>query len=248
MSEVVVGIACEDHGHFSVVTRLVDDKLVLAHAWLDGVIGNCRSWRGIDENSSWYKYDAGDAYDLRSVNINGNCIARHGHILGQRLRPEASMWRKVLLLFCACEPRPEVVVLVRDMDGYSARRSGMTQVRDGIMWPFKVVVAAPQPEVEAWRVAGFVPSGEQERTELEAVRRDLSFDPTTESHRLTSHPNDASTDAKRVLTRLCGNDQERRDACLADRSRLRERGRDNGLREFLDEIEQRIVPLFGRAQ
>ena len=43
---VVLGIACEDEGHFSAVTWLVDDALVASHAWLDGILEDCRAWRG----------------------------------------------------------------------------------------------------------------------------------------------------------------------------------------------------------
>lgn len=248
MSEVLVGVACEDDGHFSAVTRLVDDNLVLAHAWLDGIVAACRAWRGLHQGDAWYKYDPDDANDVRPIVVDGLRIAPQGHIAGVPLKPEAGMWRKVLLLFCHTEPCPELVILVRDMDGYPERRGGLSQVRDGLPWPFKVVVAAPQPEVEAWRVAGFVPNDQKERMELEATRHELSFDPTTESHRLTSHPNDAATDAKRVLKRLCGDAQERLDDCLKDQALLHERGRKNGLAALLDEIDQHIAPMFGRPQ
>ncbi len=43
---VVLGIVCEDHGHFSAVTRLVDDTVVAHHDWLDGILEDSRSWRG----------------------------------------------------------------------------------------------------------------------------------------------------------------------------------------------------------
>ena len=107
-------------------------------------------------------------------------------------------------------------------------------------------MATPQPEVEAWHVSGFVPDvAEQKR--LEALRGELSFDPTTQSERLTSHPNDAPRDAKRVLARLCGADRERQERCLCDRALLRQRGQHNGLAAFLDEVDERIVPRLSPA-
>ena len=154
------------------------------------------------------------------------------------------MWRKVLLLLTHANPRPDVVVLARDIDGYPERCEGVTQVRNGLNWPFKVAFAGPDPEVEAWYVAGFVPNGKAENEELEKVRKELSFDPTTESHRLTSHPNDAHTDAKRVLGRLSASDPEREAECLSNRAILRDRGSENGLRAFLDEVDEMIVPAF----
>ena len=243
VSVVVIGITGEDDGHFNVVTRLIDDTLIAHHHWLDGIVDSCRSWRGLHTGESWYKYDPDDAKDVRAITVDGLRIRPHGHINGRPLEPEAGMWRKVLLLFLR-EPRPDAVVLARDMDGYLRRRAGMSQVRDGIPWPFKVVIAAAEPEVEAWLVAGFVANGPDEEERLKDVRKVLSFDPTTQSHRLTSHPNDAPTDAKRVLFALCQDDEDRIAACLADRRLLAERGANNGLNQLLDEIEQQIVPIF----
>jgi hypothetical protein len=117
-------------------------------------------------------------------------------------------------------------------------------VCDKLRWPFPIVVAAPDPEIEAWIVSGFVPGNEDERARLELVRRDLSFDPTLQSHLLTSHPNDAVTDAKRVLSRLCEDDCDREDACL-EHGILHERGEDNGARAFLDDVKARVLPIFG---
>ncbi|HEU4412870.1 MAG TPA: hypothetical protein VFS43_46950 [Polyangiaceae bacterium] len=241
---VVLGVACEDNGHFSAVTCLVDDVLVTSHTWLDGIVDACRTWRGVNEGEAWYKYDPGDATDLRPITVAGQRIKIHGPIRGEPLKPEASMWRRVLFSFCHTEPRPEVVILARDLDGYPKRAEGIKQVREGIRWPFRIVVAAAQPEIEAWRACGFTPADERERERLEALRRELSFDPTTQSHRLTSHPNDAPTDAKRVLTRLCDGAPERVDACLKDLAALRTRGRLNGAADFLGEIDEHIVPLF----
>ena len=241
---VVIGVACEDNGHFSAVTRLVDDALIARHDWLDGIIAHCRSWRGLKEGELWYKYDPADANDLRPITIDGQRIAPQGRIRGEPLKPEAGMWRRVLLLFSHADPRPELVILARDMDGFPERRDGVEQVRKAFQWPFRIAVAAAEPEVEAWHVAGFTPDGPEEQERLDALRRELSFDPTTQSHRLTSHPNDAPTDAKRALEHLCGEDQERREACLADHTTLRQRGAANGMNAFLDEIDEHVVPVF----
>ncbi len=241
---MIIGVACEDDGHFSAVTVLVDAALLAEHAWLDGIIDSCRSWCGLGQSEPWYKYDPADAYDVRPLTIDGVRIAPSGHIGGKRLEPEAGMWRKVLLLFCHREPRPDVVLLVRDMDGYHDRKNGMEQVRSGLSWPFPVVLAAPEPEIEAWHVAGFVPADAKERNALKDLCRSLSFDPTLQSHRLTSHPNDAATDAKRVLAALCGGDRDRRRSCIADSALLRRRGGSNGATDFLEEVDARIVPVL----
>jgi hypothetical protein len=247
VSEIKVGVACEDRGHFRVVTRLIDDALVSTHVWLDGILEDCRAWRGLDEDRTWYKYDRADAYDLRPIQLDGVTISPQGHIGGKPLKPEANMWRRVLMRFVRCSPVPDIVVVVRDLDGYAERKEGLQQVRDGISWPFDIVFAGPNPEVEAWEVSGFVPGDQKEREALDALSAELAFDPTLESHRLTSHPNDAPRDAKKVLLRLCAGARDRLDACLSDRATLHARGQHNGAAAFLDEVDQHIVPLFGRA-
>jgi hypothetical protein len=244
MSSLVIGVACEDNGHFFAVSRLVDAALVAQHTWLDGIIEQCRTWRGLTHDRPWYKYDPDEASDLRPIVFDGRTIKPNGHIAGVPLKPEAGMWRRVLLLFCHQEPRPDIVVLVRDLDGYPRRREGMEQVVSGLQWPFKIAIATAQPEIEAWAVSGFVPEDAAEHKLLKDLRAKLSFDPTTQSERLTSHPNHLDTDAKAVLAELCQRNAGREAKCLADRSLLRQRGLANGLAAFLAEIDQHIVPTL----
>jgi hypothetical protein len=237
----VLGIVGEDEGHYQVATRLVDDVIRAGFADLDTE----RTWQGTEPGERWYKYRRGDARTLPRVLPNGRPVRLHGKFGSE---PELHMWREVLYLFAVAQPRPVAVVLCRDMDADPERRKGMQAAREREDWPFRVVIAAADPEIEAWVVAGFQPENDVERKLLENLRKELSFDPTTQSQRLTSRPNDAATDAKRVLSRLCGDDAERRDDCLKDLKRLHERGGKNGLAAFLDEIDEHIVPLFGQIQ
>lgn len=237
----LLGIVGEDEGHYRAVTRLVDDAIRFGSIDPDAV----RTWQGTNTGERWYKYRPDDAERLPRVLPNGRPIRLHGKFGNE---PELHMWRVVLFLFAIAEPRPSAVVLCRDMDAYPDRRKGMQAAREQGPWPFAIAIAAPAPEVEAWLIAGFQPENEKEREMLEELRKKLSFDPTTQSHRLTSRPNTAPTDAKRVLASLCRNDEDRQDACLADRERLRERGRKNGLVDFLDEVDQHIVPVIGQSQ
>jgi hypothetical protein len=240
----LIAFAGEDENHFRVVTALVDDALVTSIDWVRDALESCRAWRGLYGEERWYKYDPDDANDLRPLTIAGVTIKPQGRIAGEPLKPEAGMWRKVLLLFCHRDPRPDIVVLARDLDGYPDRRDGLEQVCTALAWPFAIVAATPEPEIEGWIVSGFVPGDDGERRSLEQLRRELSFDPTLHSHRLTSHPNDAATDAKRVLSRLCNGDADRENICLA-RDILHQRGANNWARAFLDEIDRRVLPVFG---
>jgi hypothetical protein len=241
---MLIGFVGEDKNHFRIVTALVDDALVTGVAWLRDVLDGCRQWRGLHDGEPWYRYSPDDANELRPVTIDGVTIKPQGRIAGEPLKREAGLWRKVLLLFCHRDPRPEIVVLARDLDGHPDRRDGIDQVCSGLAWPFAIVAATPEPEIEGWIVSGFTPRGDDERTRLEHLRRELSFDPTVHSHRLTSHPNHVPTDAKRVLSHLCQDDGEREHACL-ERSVLHERGEHNGARSFLDDVDRRVLPAFG---
>jgi hypothetical protein len=239
----LIAFAGEDENHFRVVTALVDDALVTSIDWVRDVLDSCRTWRGLHGEERWYKYAPEDAYDLRPLTIGGVTIKPQGRIAGEPLKPEASMWRKVLLLFCHRDPRPDIVVLARDLDGYLERRDGLEQVCRGLVWPFAIVAATPEPEIEGWIVSGFVPQNDDELHRIEQLRGELSFDPALHSHRLTSRPNDAPTDAKRVLARLCNDDPEREHACLA-REVLHQRGASNWARAFLDDVDQQVPPVF----
>ncbi|MDX9722728.1 MAG: hypothetical protein RBU37_18415 [Myxococcota bacterium] len=246
---IAIAVICEDRGHFEAVCHLADGTLVDGHPWLDGILDVSRRWRGFNEQQSWSKF--GEADEILSQLPRIGRQHRHGYIAGEALKPEAAMWRKVLLALQHGSSPPEAVILVRDLDrvgegnNRSDRRAGAEQVRGKLMWSFQIALALAEPEVEAWHVAGFVACGDDERAQLDALRKELAFDPTTDSHRLSSHPNDSPRDAKRVLRRLCGHDEPRRERCLEDRGLLRERGKHNGLARFLDELEEHILPLFG---
>ena len=194
----VIGFVGEDENHFRVATALIDDALVTSIDWVRDILESCREWRGLHAGEQWYKYAREDAYDLRPVTTGGVTIKPHGRIAREPLKHGAGMWRNVLMLFLGTEPRPDIVVLACDLDGYRDRLEGIKQVRNGLRWPFAIVAATPEPEIEGWIVSGFVPKIDDEHARLEQLRRELSFDPTIHSHRLTSRPNDTPTDAKRV--------------------------------------------------
>jgi len=132
----VIGVVGEDENHFRVATALIDGALVTSIDWVRDILESCREWRGLRAGERWYKYAPDDAHDLRPVTIDGMTIKLQGRIAGEPLKPEAGMWRKVLLLLCHAEPRPDLVVLARDLDGYPDRRSGIEQVCHHLPWPF----------------------------------------------------------------------------------------------------------------
>lgn len=188
--------------------------------------------------------------------IAGQPIRLTGYMDGKPLKPEAAFWRRVFLLFAAEEPPPDVLIVVRDTDGDLRRLEGLGQALDFLRTfprPLPVVVAAPNQDAEAWFVAGFVPQDEPERRRLKERTEILSFNPSEEPHRLTARPNEAPTDAKRVLRILVFNEDQSRppsveelpDLCertLHDLALLERRGERCGLSPFLRDLRATLVP------
>ena len=96
----------------------------------------------------------------------------------------------------------------------------------------------------------FEPKTKQEKENLGAERERLSFDPVCSAHLLTAREHGAKKDAKRVLEALIPKDEnpkrEREQSCLVDTSlsTLLERGVQTGLTAYLQEIRERLVPIF----
>ena len=266
-----IAIACEDQAHRALATSLTERVLLVeaerrgAAHWVDEPsLTFLRSFCGLDDTDQTPEhlrfYDlkrAGrDVVDLgKRPLIGGRRLSLTGHIDGKPLQPEAAFWRRVFILFAAAEPRLDALIVVRDTDGDPRRLAGLKQAFEGFSWPLPILVAAPHQDAEAWFVAGFVPRNNAEQRRLDERKARLSFDPAEEPHRLTAHPNDAPTDAKRVLRILLLDEDESRppgldelpDLCtrtLTDLGRLERRGQRCGLSDFLADLRSRLVPLL----
>jgi hypothetical protein len=79
------------------------------------------------------------------------------------------------------------------------------------------------------------------------LRQELGFDPREKAEELTAIHDDDKRSAKRVLNVLTGGDVQREQQWLAnaDLDVLRRRGQQTGLADYLDELVERFVPLFG---
>jgi hypothetical protein len=156
------------------------------------------------------------------------------------------MARKALLLLARSQPPPEAVVLVRDSDGLKERRQGLEQARSDAAWPFEVALAVAHTKRECWVLAGFDPRSESEEKALVETREKLGFDPRFQAENLTASGPHAPKNAKRVLDRLLAGNQDREEDCwtASDLETLKERGRRSGLADYLEEVRERLVPLF----
>jgi hypothetical protein len=180
----------------------------------------------------------------------------HGHFDGRPGGAGALMARTVFWIARKLQRQtPEdpisIVVLVWDADTQSEdRASGVKAARDEAhSWAsFKIVCGLPDPEREAWVLAGFEPCNDAERACLERLHRDLGFSPVLQAVRLRAKEEGHERDIKRVLGELTGEDPQREERCWTEPTleTLRARGADTGLTAFLDEIEMIMVPLFGQ--
>ena len=103
-------------------------------------------------------------------------------------------------------------------------------------------------ERESWVISGFDPQDDVEESRLAAERQTLGFDPRMRSHELTACKDDrARRSPKRVLRVLCGGDADRERRCWRETllATLRDRGAENGLSAFLDEVRTELAVLIG---
>jgi hypothetical protein len=200
-----------------------------------------------------------DTNDIAAMTIGGRVVKTRGFVDGVAQGVEAHKWRLILLKLLGDEP--DVVLVAKDTDGDPRGLIGLRQVVDyyaSLGSRCATAIAAPHQDAESWLIAGFEPDGRRETEALREVSAVLGFDPRHRLARLTAHPNEAETDAKRVLRRLLLLDpksaplapdelSERWERLLGDLKRLRARGADIGVVAFLDELRRRIVPLVIRG-
>ncbi|WP_242515140.1 hypothetical protein [Sorangium cellulosum] len=112
-----------------------------------------------------------------------------------------------------------------------------------------MLLGVAHPMRECWVLAGFVPETRPEVAALDALRKELGFDPTARSHELDASSKTAKRSPKRILERLTGGEVDREARCWTepDLDHLRQRGRDNGLAAFLSEVEERLAPALSSS-
>lgn len=270
-----IALVCEDQAHRALATFLVDRVLIAealergaAHWVNEGSIGWLRSFCGLDASGHEPEHlrfcPVNRAFQAAKnlpdqLRIGTRPIKLRGRIDSKPLKPEAGLWRRVLLLFATASPRADALIVVHDTDGNPERLAGLRQALELLNEisdnpPLRVLIAAPHQDAEAWFIAGFIPQDKAESLRLEDLKAELSFNPLEEPHRLTASPNDAPTDAKRVLRILAFNEEASRpptleelpDLCertLGDLALLEKRGHDCNLVDFLTQLRERLVPL-----
>jgi hypothetical protein len=244
---------CEAPADFQLASGLVDRVLrELAPAWVADNFESpevIRTWQPDGFGRTYF-----DIHDLNRYMDRLQIRGVRGHFNGRPGRAGGAMARKAFLIAHAvtrtAPDKPiDAVVLVWDMDEQRDERTqGVEAARDEAQrWArFQIVCGYPDPEREAWVLAGFEPCDDDEKRRLDALHRDLGFSPVHHAAQLRDRRKGALRDIKRVLEVLTGGITDRESRCWTEPSlaTLRDRGTVTGLTAFLEDLEAAIPRLL----
>ena len=236
-----IAVVHEARADFEDATLLADRVLLESIDWLEeDLLPTQREW--VSHHSAGLRLKWTNIDDLaRAAGIRAR-----GHFEGEPGRPDAATARRAILFLLNEYPDLQAIVLIRDQDDQPERRTGLDQARQ-VTRRVPIVVGLAVVEREAWIISGFDPRDEHESARLSQERATLGFDPRLRSHELTACKDDqAKRSPKRVLRELSSSILDREKSCLVETSleTLRERGSENGLRTYVDEVHDQLRPLI----
>lgn len=172
----------------------------------------------------------------------------------QPLKADGAAAIKVLNLIRFLQKNRQIraVLLIRDLDNQPERRDGLEQARVEHIArqpKLEIVIGTANRMREAWVLNGFLPADRKEESILDNIKNRLTFDPCEEPHRLRSNSWDEPErvrNPKVVLEQLTNNDKSREQQCWEETSLpvLQQRGKNTGLTAYLQEVEQRLIPVI----
>jgi hypothetical protein len=242
-SAFTFAIVCEGHADFQIATELADRLLCQQVDWIDrDVLTEYRRWQGFHLTDSFLTWKA-----VPELAKERN-LKSHGRFGEELAAPYAHAARRALLVLHSQSQPPHAILLIIDTD-HEDRRSGFEQARSHYPASTPIVLGAAHPNRECWVLAGFEPANEKERRRLSQLERELSFNPLSQPERLNSGKEQETRSAKRVLAQLTGGDPEREKRCWCecDLETLKERGKATGLTDYLEELQERLLPLFSQS-
>lgn len=172
-------------------------------------------------------------------------IKAHGHFAGEPGAPDALTARRAIRVVRRTNGDASAILLIRDSDGDTSRRTGLEQARSDSPLKDRIVIGFCHRNRECWVLAGYVPSSKSERKLLESVIADVGFDPCRGADRLRGKRGELRN-TKRILRQLTAGDFERERLCWTetDLQTLETRGAAMGLSEFIADVRARLVPLL----
>lgn len=237
-----IALVCEAPADRITITTLAERLLRESATWIEAeTLSHLVQWRG---------FRASDPH------LEWTAVRRHAEELdivvsfrrGQPRHPYSQNALRAILVLAAAPDPVDGIVMVIDSDNDKSRIDGLHQAREHEQpKEFPIVVGQANTKRECWHIAGFEPADEDEKQRLAGLRQDVGFDFRTHSHKLTAKhdPANDKRSAKRVLTALTLDNKDRENACLSvPYAILDERGKENGLRAFLNELRERLVPVI----
>lgn len=224
------------------------DRVVVEEGphWLDSHTRDAmRMWTGLQRDADFTQWTDVKAL-ARERNIRNLGFPKSGQPGGADL----AQARKAIILHVLMTEEDEApaLLLVRDTDAERQSRRDLEQARrqsENPEW-LTVVIGVAHPKREAWVLNGFDPENKDEEEMLADLKQELGCDPRADAHTLIATSTGAKTNAKRVHGELVDPNSERERRCWeeTDLTVLRERGAETGLAAFLEEVEERLLPLF----
>ena len=244
-------VVAENEADARMVCALADRVLIEdenSPDWLDEtLLPHSRSWTSIEGTNLCTRWTTiSDLYQKHRL------PRYRGHINNSPQGVDTAVTRKAIRLVLKIkEKQPErdiiALVLSRDLDSQRERRQGIQQAIAEAGDSLPVALAAQYPKRENWILNGFRDSNEQEKQRLATIRQRLKFDPCEEAHRLrySSNTSDPARNPKRIVEELeIGFEREQKCWHEVSLDILRTRGENTYLRHYLDDVKEKLLPLF----
>jgi len=237
-------------------TKLADRLFVEKVEWLEHeTLQHHFQWSGLEagtDNSCWKNIDditkrLSDKFKFPTIRSNG------------KFKTDGQSANKIMKLISFLQYKQKrdikAVIFMRDLDNQPERREHIEQARlEHIDRQPKlaIIIGTPDRMREAWVLNGFIPSTQDEKQILKEITTQLTFNPCEESHRLRNSLTepDRLRNPKVVVEKLTGGRMEREQQCWeeTDLEHLRKNGVHTGLTAYIDEIEERLIPIIGSAE
>lgn len=237
-----LAVVCEGPADQRTGCDLADRIFCAEVNWLEPeLLEACRRWRGFDTSVCYVLWT-----ELKRIAQSKGIRVPHGLFSGEPGKADAAAARRAIRVLMAAEIPPAAIVLLRDEDADGQRRKGIEQARLEARLEVRVVIGVANAMRESWVLTGFNPRNDAEQSRLDLLRRELGLDPREKAHLLRAKHRHDKNSPKRVLEVLTEGDFNREASCWRDTDLelLKQRGKENGLADYLDEVKTHLVPLF----
>jgi hypothetical protein len=241
MMPPVFVVVCEARADFVISSELADRVFCDRIDWIEAeMIHAFRHYAGFSQERPFLTW-----FDIKSLARELGIRVR-GFIKGEQPELDAHQAQRAIRVVEAKWRDVGGILMIRDDDRLTDRRRGLEQARNESPLASRIVIGLAHTKRECWVLTGYEPGDDEESALLAEVRQDLGFDPRLQAQQLTARHDHDRQSAKRVLRLLVRDNHDREAACWRTTSLdvLKERGRETGLSDYLEEIETRLVPVL----